>query len=104
MTFGKIIVVCSENQFKLTNNFSARNIKFLTLHSGICYYHPGQQSPKRGRINTLNEKLDFMLSTDFAGTFERKEKYVWVPFVDPWAIKILSLGAIWNFSEVTGLS
>jgi hypothetical protein len=24
--------------------------------------------------------------------------------VDPWAIKILSLGAIWNFSEVTGLS
>ena len=64
-TFGKIIVVCSENQFKLTNNFSGRNIEFLTLHSGICYYHPGQQSPKRGRINTLNEKLDFMRSTDF---------------------------------------
>jgi hypothetical protein len=24
----------------------------------------------------------------FAGTFERKEKYVWVPFLDPEAIKI----------------
>ena len=28
----------------------------------------------------------------FAGTFERKEKYIWVPFLDPEAIKILSLG------------
>jgi hypothetical protein len=30
----------------------------------------------------------------FTGTFERKEKYIWVPFLDPGAIKILSLGAI----------
>jgi len=28
----------------------------------------------------------------FAGTFERKEKCIWVPFLDPEAIKILSLG------------
>ena len=27
----------------------------------------------------------------FAGTFERKEKYIWVPFLDPEVIKILSL-------------
>jgi len=40
----------------------------------------------------------------FAGTFERKEKCFWVPFSDPEAIKILSLGAIWNFSKGTGLS
>jgi len=39
----------------------------------------------------------------FAGTFERKEKYIWVPFLDPEAIKILSLGAIWNFGKGTGL-
>jgi len=39
-----------------------------------------------------------------AKTFERKEKYIWVPFLDPEAIKILSLGAIWNFSKGTGLS
>jgi hypothetical protein len=39
----------------------------------------------------------------FAGTFERQEKYVWVPFLDPEAIKILSLGAIWNFGKGTGL-
>jgi hypothetical protein len=24
----------------------------------------------------------------FAGTFEREEKYIWVPFIDPEAIKI----------------
>jgi hypothetical protein len=24
----------------------------------------------------------------FAGTFERKEKYIWLPFLDPEAIKI----------------
>ena len=35
----------------------------------------------------------------FAGTFERKKKYIWVSFLDPEDIKILSLGAIWNFSK-----
>ena len=40
----------------------------------------------------------------FAGTFERKEKHIWVNFFDPEAIKILSLGAIWNFGKGTGLS
>jgi hypothetical protein len=40
----------------------------------------------------------------FAGIFERKEKYIWVPFIDPEDIKILSLGAIWNCGKGTGLS
>jgi len=40
----------------------------------------------------------------FARTFERIEKCIWVPFSDPEAIKILSLGAIWNCSKGTGLS
>jgi len=40
----------------------------------------------------------------FAGAFERKEMYIWVPFLELEAIKILSLGAIWNFSKRTGLS
>jgi hypothetical protein len=40
----------------------------------------------------------------FAGIFERKKKYIWVPFLDPEYIEILSLGAIWNFSKGTGLS
>jgi hypothetical protein len=39
----------------------------------------------------------------FAGTFERKGKYIWVPFLDLEAIKILSLGTIWNFSKGTEL-
>jgi len=40
----------------------------------------------------------------FAGAFEKKEKYIWVPFLDLETIKILSLGAIWNFSKGTGPS
>jgi hypothetical protein len=40
----------------------------------------------------------------FAGTFERQEKYIWVPFLDPEGIMILSLAAIWNFGKGTGLS
>jgi len=40
----------------------------------------------------------------FAGTFERKEKYIWVFFLDTDAIKILSEQTIWNFSKVRGLS
>jgi len=39
-----------------------------------------------------------------AGLFERKDKYIWVPFLDPEDIKILSLGAIWNFNKGPGLS
>jgi len=40
----------------------------------------------------------------FAGTFERKEKYIWVPFLDREAIRILSLVVIFNFSKGRGLS
>jgi len=40
-----------------------------------------------------------------AGTFEKKKgKYIWVPSLDPEDIKLLSLGAIWNFGKGTGLS
>jgi hypothetical protein len=38
------------------------------------------------------------------GLFERKGKYVWVLFLDPENIKMLSLGAIWNFGKGIGLS
>jgi hypothetical protein len=40
----------------------------------------------------------------FVRTFERQEKCIWVPFLDPGVIKILSLGAIWNYGKGTGLS
>jgi hypothetical protein len=39
-------------------------------------------------IGALLGKLE---GVSFAGTFERKEKYTWVPFLDPEVIKILSL-------------
>jgi hypothetical protein len=37
-----------------------------------------------------------------AGTFLVKN--IWVPFLDLEDIKILNLGAIWNFGKWTGLS
>jgi hypothetical protein len=33
-----------------------------------------------------------------------QEEYIWVPFLDPEDIKILSLGAIWNYGKGKGLS
>jgi hypothetical protein len=38
------------------------------------------------------------------GLFERKGWYIWVPFLVPEDIEILSLGAIWNCGKGTGLS
>ena len=38
------------------------------------------------------------------GFLIENKKYIWVPFLDPEDIKILSLGAIWNFGKGTGLS
>jgi hypothetical protein len=39
----------------------------------------------------------------FSGTFERKEKYIWVPFLDPEVIKILNLSEILASLEHTYL-
>jgi len=36
--------------------------------------------------------------------FREKKTYIWVPFLGPEDIKILSLGAIWNFRKGIGLS
>jgi len=38
------------------------------------------------------------------GLFEWKGYYIWVLFLDPEDIKILNLGAIWNFCKGAGLS
>jgi len=40
----------------------------------------------------------------FAEIFKRKKNYIWVPFLGPENIKILCLGAIWNFSKGKRLS
>jgi hypothetical protein len=36
------------------------------------------------------------------GLLREKKKYIWVPFLDPEDIKILSLGATWNFIKEQG--
>jgi len=47
--------------------------------------------------------LGKMEGINLLGPFER-EMYIWVPFLDPEAIEILNLGAIWNFGKGKGLS
>ena len=54
--------------------------KWLSLHRGPCW-------------GTWRE---------FVGNFERKEKYILVPFLDPGGIQILSLGAMWNWVKAQG--
>ena len=58
------------------------------LDMGICLH--------RGSIEESEGDL-------LAGPFERKGQYMWVPFLDPEDITILSVGAIWNFGKGTGL-
>jgi hypothetical protein len=38
------------------------------------------------------------------GLLERKGQYLWVPFLAPEDIKILSLAAIWKFGKGPGFS
>jgi len=51
-------------------------------------------------IGTLLGNMD---GVHLSGLLREKEKYIWVPFLDPEDIKILSLGAIWNSNKGTGL-
>jgi len=52
-------------------------------------------------IGALLENLD---GIRLPGLFEWKAWYIWVPVLDQEDIKILNLGAIWNFGKGTGLS
>jgi len=51
-------------------------------------------------IQALVRNLD---GIHLMGLFEGKGKFIWVPFLDLEEIRILSLGAIWNFGKGTGL-
>jgi len=52
-------------------------------------------------IGALSWKLE---GVRLPGFLREKKKYIWVPFLEPEDIKILSLGAIWNFSKGIGPS
>jgi hypothetical protein len=52
-------------------------------------------------IGALLENLE---RVRLPGLLREYKKYNWVPFLDPKAIQILSLEAIWNFRKGTGLS
>ena len=52
----------------------------------------------------IGAQLENLEGIHLPGLFERKGWYMWVQFLDPEDIKILSLGAIWNFGKGTGLS
>jgi hypothetical protein len=74
---------------------------------GVCFGGGSYQRPLEYKKESLTRKptsLGEPGGGSFTGTFERREKYIWVPFLDPEDIKVLSLGTIWNFSKGTGLS
>jgi hypothetical protein len=107
------------------------------LVGGLLYWGTRKMRFLRDTRNTLQTGLPLHRGPvgepgggSFAGTFERKEKYIWVPFLDPEVIKILSLSealaslghtylgsffldpedirelsirVIWNFGKGTGL-
>ena len=60
--------------------------------------------PAGGPLSAWGGPLGEPGGGSFAGTFERQERYIWVPLLDPEAINVLSMGAIWNFGKGTGLS
>jgi hypothetical protein len=62
------------------------------------------QKPCKRVSLSIGDMLGNLKGICLLGCFERKVKYIWVPFFDPEDIKILSLGAIWNFGKGTGLS
>jgi hypothetical protein len=53
---------------------------------------------------SMGAMLGNLEGVSLLGLFERKGKEICVPFLDPEDIKVLSLGAIWNFGKGTGLS
>ena len=53
---------------------------------------------------SIGAPLGNMEGIRLPGLFEKKGKYVWVPFLGPEDIEILSLEAIRNFGKGTGLS
>jgi hypothetical protein len=56
------------------------------------------------RVSLHGAPLGNLEGIHLPGLFERKGQYIWVPFLDPEDIEILSLGAMWNFGKGTGLS
>jgi hypothetical protein len=52
---------------------------------------------------TIGAPLGNLEGIRLPGLFERQGKHVWVHFLDPEDIKIVSLGTIWNCGKGTGL-
>jgi hypothetical protein len=68
------------------------------LGGGLLYWGTRKMRFLREMQNALYARLPLHRGPvgetgggSFAGNFERKEKYIWVPFLDPEVIKILSL-------------
>jgi len=85
---------------------SLQGIHEVDLEGGLLYWETRKMRFLRDMQNALLTRLFLQRGSvgepgggSFAGIFERKEEYIWVPFLDPEAIKILSLRAIWNFRK-----
>jgi hypothetical protein len=62
-----------------------------------------EKRPRKRIYLSIGAQFGNLEGIRMPGSFEKKGKYIWVPFLDLEDIKILSLGAIWNFGKGTGL-
>jgi len=87
--------------------FSLKRLSAEGLWGGLLYWGCWKICQERLWIQasiSIGAPLGNLEGILLLGLFERKEKYIWVPFLDPDDIKNLSLGAIWNLGKGTGLS
>jgi len=73
-------------------------------HVTLCCWANGSMMDGYSGTNATISVYHLLEGIRLPGLFERKEKHIWLPFLDPEDIQILSLGAIWNFGKGAGLS
>jgi len=77
---------------------------FLRAFEIKRYIKRGVKMPSKRISFSMEAPLGNVEGIGLPGLSERKGKCIWVSFLDPQDIQILSLGVIWNFDKGTGLS
>jgi hypothetical protein len=85
----------------LLGNMEGRFLITAFLFRGIFMRFSREMQVPCQQVSTSTGAL---LGVHWLEFLREKKMCIWVPFLDPKDIKILSLRVIWNFSKGTGLS
>jgi hypothetical protein len=80
-----------------------RGSSFLRAFEIKGYIKRDVKMPCKRVSLSIGTPLGNLEGVHLLGLFEGKGLCIWVPFLDPEDIKILSLRAIWSFGKGTGL-